>query len=96
MFNFRYHWMYNATAYNHAYADSGLFCIHASSPPPRLGDTVDIIVKELVAMSGHCPDQELKVFLFLHCRRYLCISIWISIYLLYIDREQRHSCNQCY
>ncbi|XP_077298628.1 mitochondrial-processing peptidase subunit alpha [Arctopsyche grandis] len=56
----RYHWMYNATAYNHAYADSGLFCIHASSPPPRLGDTVDIIVKELVAMSGHCPDIELK------------------------------------
>merc|ERR1719400_292256 len=27
----KYHWMYSATAYNHAYNDSGIFCIHASS-----------------------------------------------------------------
>lgn len=59
---FRYHWMYNATAYNHAYADTGLFCIHASAPPPRLGDTVDIISKEIVAMAGSCSEQELRVF----------------------------------
>jgi hypothetical protein len=29
--------MYNATAYNHAYADSGLFCIHASAHPTKVG-----------------------------------------------------------
>ena len=23
----RYHWMYSATAFNHAYSDSGVFCI---------------------------------------------------------------------
>ena len=28
----RYHWMYSATAYNHAYGDAGLFCIHATAP----------------------------------------------------------------
>ena len=33
----RYHWMYNATAYNHAYEDSGLFCIHASAHPSKVG-----------------------------------------------------------
>ncbi|KAG0436751.1 hypothetical protein HPB47_017775, partial [Ixodes persulcatus] len=31
----RYHWMYNATAYNHAYGDSGIFCIHASADPSQ-------------------------------------------------------------
>lgn len=30
---FRHGWMYNATAYNHSYADSGLFCIRASGHP---------------------------------------------------------------
>ena len=32
----RYHWMYNATAYNHAYLDSGIFCIHASAHPSEV------------------------------------------------------------
>uniref|UniRef100_A0A1S4J4F8 Mitochondrial-processing peptidase subunit alpha n=1 Tax=Culex quinquefasciatus TaxID=7176 RepID=A0A1S4J4F8_CULQU len=32
----RYHWMYSATAYNHAYGDSGLFCIHATAPPTHV------------------------------------------------------------
>lgn len=56
----RYHWMYSATAYNHAYADTGLFCIHASAPPTHLRDMVEVIVKELVAMTGPVTDQELK------------------------------------
>lgn len=53
--------MYNATAYNHAYADTGLFCIHASSPPPKIGDTVDIITREISSMAGSCDGQELRV-----------------------------------
>lgn len=53
--------MYSATAYNHAYADTGLFCIHASSPPEYVRDMAEVIVKELVAMAGSISDQELRV-----------------------------------
>lgn len=56
----RYHWMYSATAYNHAYADTGLFCIHASSPPSNVKNIVDVIVKELVTMSGPIDSDELS------------------------------------
>ncbi|KAK0172268.1 hypothetical protein PV328_005607 [Microctonus aethiopoides] len=56
----RYHWLYSATAYNHAYADSGLFCIHASSTPTHVKEMVEIIVKELVMMSGNMTDHELE------------------------------------
>ncbi|KAJ8940952.1 hypothetical protein NQ318_006803 [Aromia moschata] len=56
----RYHWMYSATAYNHAYSDTGLFCIHASAPPTHVRDMVEVIVKELVTMTGNVTDQELR------------------------------------
>lgn len=56
----RYHWMYSATAYNHAYADTGLFCIHASAPPNHVRDMVEVISRELVAMASKPGDQELK------------------------------------
>uniref|UniRef100_A0A2R5LI67 Mitochondrial-processing peptidase subunit alpha n=1 Tax=Ornithodoros turicata TaxID=34597 RepID=A0A2R5LI67_9ACAR len=55
----RYHWMYNATAYNHAYGDSGLFCIHASADPSQLGDVVNVIVREFAAMAGRIAHIEL-------------------------------------
>jgi len=29
----RFHWIHNATAYNHSYNDAGVFCIHASADP---------------------------------------------------------------
>jgi len=29
----RYHWIHNATAYNHSYGDAGVFCVHASADP---------------------------------------------------------------
>lgn len=53
--------MYSATAYNHAYADSGLFCIHASAPPTHLRELVEVIVKEIVNMCGSITDEELRV-----------------------------------
>ncbi|XP_022919631.1 mitochondrial-processing peptidase subunit alpha [Onthophagus taurus] len=56
----RFHWMYSATAYNHAYTDTGLFCIHASAPPTHLRDMVEVIVKELIGMSGNVSDPELR------------------------------------
>jgi len=56
----RYHWMYSATAYNHAYADSGLFCIHASAPPPQIRDMVEVIIREMTSMVGLISKQELR------------------------------------
>ena len=31
----QYHWMYSAAAYNHAYADSGVFCINSRYLKPN-------------------------------------------------------------
>lgn len=61
LLQFRYHWMYSATAYNHAYSDSGLFCIHASAPPTHLRELVEVIVREMVNMCGAITDEELRV-----------------------------------
>lgn len=57
----RHHWMFSATAYNHAYLDSGLFCIHASAPPTHVHEMVEVIVKELVNMAGALGEPELQV-----------------------------------
>ncbi|CAB3373705.1 Hypothetical predicted protein [Cloeon dipterum] len=56
----RYHWMYNATAYNHAYSDTGLFCIHASAPPSHLRQVAEVIIKEMVGMAGSVGKMELE------------------------------------
>ncbi|XP_014214456.1 mitochondrial-processing peptidase subunit alpha [Copidosoma floridanum] len=55
----RYHWLYSATAYNHSYTDTGLFCIHASSTPSHVKEMAEVIVHELVAMTGALSDSEL-------------------------------------
>jgi processing peptidase subunit alpha len=57
----RYHWMYSATAYNHAYSDTGLLCIHASAPPNHVKEMVEVVVKEMVNMAGNVNGQELRV-----------------------------------
>jgi len=56
----RFHWMYSATAYNHAYSDSGIFCINASAHPSQLPDLVQVLVRELVALTGQISDSELN------------------------------------
>lgn len=56
----RYHWMYSATAYNHAYSDSGLFCIHATAPPTHIRSLVEVITRELYTMQAKPGDQELQ------------------------------------
>ncbi|XP_033248226.1 mitochondrial-processing peptidase subunit alpha-like [Drosophila miranda] len=55
----RYHWMYSATAYNHTYTDSGLFCIHGSAPPQHLNDMVEVIIRELLSMAAKPGREEL-------------------------------------
>lgn len=52
--------MYNATAYNHSYNDSGLFCIHSSAPPTFGKEMVALIVKELVELKNGVESQELQ------------------------------------
>ena len=55
----RYHWLYSATAYNHAYSDTGLFCIHASCTPSHVREMVEVIVHEMVTMTNNITDSEL-------------------------------------
>ena len=47
----RYHWMYASTAFNHAYADSGLFCIHSSAPPQHINDIVSVVTGEYMKLA---------------------------------------------
>ncbi|VDK57345.1 unnamed protein product [Anisakis simplex] len=56
----RCHWMYNATAFNHAYADSGLFCIQASSDPLQLLNTACVIVQQLLRLPDGVGRDELE------------------------------------
>lgn len=56
----RFHWMYSATAYNHAYNDSGLFCIHASAPESNVRSMVEVLTREMVNMASEPSAQELK------------------------------------
>lgn len=56
----RFHWIHNATCYNHAYDDSGLFCIHASSHPDQLSDLVEVIVRELLNTTSFVDKTELQ------------------------------------
>lgn len=58
--------MYNATAYNHVYGDTGLFCIHSSAPPQYVGEMVQVIVQEMLNMAGDICPEELRVSIFLH------------------------------
>ena len=54
----RYHFMFNATAYNQSYVDSGVFGIHAASPPENFNDMCAVITNELLKLDG--PIDEVK------------------------------------
>lgn len=82
--------MYSATAYNHAYSDTGLFCIHASAPPNHIRDMVEVIVKELVNMAGTVTDQELRV------NKAKYSGFYSICYLYFCFREQRRNFSQCF
>ncbi|ELU13518.1 hypothetical protein CAPTEDRAFT_155657 [Capitella teleta] len=55
----RLHWIESATAYNHAYADSGIFCIHASAHPSQLRDLTEVVTTELVRTAQMIGPSEL-------------------------------------
>merc|ERR1712038_13500 len=56
----RYHWTYNATAYNHAYGDSGVFCIHASAHPSQMRDMVEVVIRQMVKTMYAVGESELS------------------------------------
>ena len=47
----QYHWLYSATAYNHAYNDSGIFCIHASCHPQSMVEMTQVNIVPSVPLS---------------------------------------------
>ncbi|OZC05001.1 hypothetical protein X798_08029 [Onchocerca flexuosa] len=56
----KHHWMYNATAYNHAYKESGIFNIQASSDPSRIGETVRVILEQFLRLTEGAEKEELS------------------------------------
>ncbi|VDO31795.1 unnamed protein product [Haemonchus placei] len=56
----RCHWIYGATAYNHSYADAGLFCVHASSDPEQINDVLVIILDQFFKLLKGVEKEELE------------------------------------
>eukprot|EP00794_Sanderia_malayensis_P015903 gene15903-17503_t len=54
----RHHWMYSATAFNHSYADSGIFCINASTHPTRVKDLAQVIIREFIHLTTGVLHEE--------------------------------------
>lgn len=48
---YRHYWIENATAFNHAYADTGLFVIYGSAHPSKLTDLVVVLTAEMKRMA---------------------------------------------
>ncbi|KAK6759508.1 hypothetical protein RB195_021224 [Necator americanus] len=56
----RCHWIYGATAYNHSYADAGLFCVHASSDPEQINDVLIVILEQFFKLTKGVEESELQ------------------------------------
>ncbi|XP_045195947.2 mitochondrial-processing peptidase subunit alpha-like [Mercenaria mercenaria] len=56
----QHHWIESATAMNHAFEDTGLFVIQASSHPSKLGELAEVISHELAQTAGTIHDVELN------------------------------------
>ena len=54
----RKHWMYSATAYNHAYGDAGLFCIHATAPSTQVKNLIEVVTRQLYTKQSRPSVQE--------------------------------------
>lgn len=70
--------MYSATAINHAYSDTGLFCIHASAPPTHLREMVEVIIREMVSMGGSVSETELRVNFIVFHYNSVCICKFLA------------------
>lgn len=83
--------MHNATAYNHAYNDSGVFCVHASSHPSQLRELVDVITREFAGMAGVIENSELSVKMMIEVKMSLILTT-----IIFLFRELKSNCNRCY
>ncbi|VDM74347.1 unnamed protein product [Strongylus vulgaris] len=68
----RCHWIYGATAFNHSYADAGLFCVHASSDPEQINDVLIIILDQFFKLLKGVEKAELQ-------RHVVCFSAKIQL-----------------
>ena len=82
-YRLRYNWIHQAADYNHSYADSGIFCIHASCHPTHLRELVEIVCMELVAMEGSVNMVEFNRY----GRNFLsvCQCVFLSVYLFFLS-----------
>lgn len=55
----RYYWIHNAAAFTHAYVDSALFCVHASTHPDAVADLMPVIARELHRIRAPIKSDEL-------------------------------------
>jgi processing peptidase subunit alpha len=56
----RYPWVQNATAYHHAYSDSGLFCIYGSSVPSDVKRLVEVLLAQFMRLTETYGEIELS------------------------------------
>nr|XP_047134684.1 mitochondrial-processing peptidase subunit alpha isoform X1 [Hydra vulgaris] len=56
----RKHWMFSSAAFNHSYADAGLFAIHSSAHPSEAKDLVKVITNEYTRLISE-PFHEVEV-----------------------------------
>ncbi|GMT02847.1 hypothetical protein PENTCL1PPCAC_25021 [Pristionchus entomophagus] len=54
-----HHWMYGCQAFNHSYADAGVFAVHASAPPNGIGYALQIVLDLLLRLPEGAPKEEL-------------------------------------
>ena len=47
----RNYWVYQATAYNHVYSDSGIFCIHSSASPKYAYELVRLTLLQFLNLT---------------------------------------------
>lgn len=47
----RHHWVYSALAQNHAYADSGIFCLLGSASPSQARELTEVLCQQFLQMT---------------------------------------------
>ncbi|KAL4218986.1 hypothetical protein ACF0H5_021572 [Mactra antiquata] len=56
----QHHWIESAQAANHAFNDTGIFVIQASSHPKKLHDLTEVITRALYDTAGKIHEQEIE------------------------------------
>ncbi|KAF8384536.1 mppa-1 [Pristionchus pacificus] len=54
-----HHWMYGCQAFNHSYADAGVFAVNASAPPEGIGYALQVVLDLLLRLTEGAAKEEL-------------------------------------